>query len=338
MTKPSPRFPSRRYLAIPALIGALALTGCGGVQGGSSDASQYPTKAPEMIVPYSPGGGSDLLGRSLANNLEDPLGQSVIVINREGASGALGTKDVANSRPDGYTFGVINATTFSVSPLFRPADAQKLEDFKVLKALSFEPNIIYTRSDSAYKKLEDVLALKGGETTVKYAHSGPGGASLVGEKLFFGKAGVKATGIPFTGGAEIVTAVLGGQVDFGAGPMSEVMSQVEAGDIRILGVFAGERVDFLPDVPTTAEKGVDVQIAQMRLLMAPKGLPAEVSEKITAAAGTATETAAYKDFLADNYILPSDLIGDEVVEEIERNRTNIAEGFKSIGFDPLTQK
>lgn len=338
MTMSSSRSAFRRFLAPAAVVATLALTGCGGVQGGASDAAEYPTKSPEMIIPYSPGGGSDLLGRSLANSLEDPLGQSLIVLNREGASGALGTKEVANSKADGYTVGVINATTFSVSPLFQPGEAQSLEDFEVLKALSFEPNIIYTRSDSAYKSLDDVLALKDSGTTVQYAHSGPGGASLVAETLFFGKAEVDATGIPFTGGAEIVTAVLGGQVDFGAGPMSEVMSQVDAGEIRILGVFAEDRVDFLPDVPTTAEKGVDVQVAQMRLLMAPKGLPEEVTEKLTAAADTATETDTYKEFLNDNFILPSELAGDEVVAEVERNRADIADGFQSIGFDPLTQK
>jgi tripartite-type tricarboxylate transporter receptor subunit TctC len=339
MTPSSHRSAVRARLGrgVPAAFAVLALTACGGVQGGSSDASEYPSEPPEMIIPYSPGGGSDLLGRALAEGMEEPLGESIIVVNREGASGALGTKAVATSEPDGYTFGVINATTFSVTPLFQPDQAQSLEDFQVLKALSFEPNIIYTRTESAYESIDDVLALKGTDTGVTFAHSGTGGASLVGQTLFFGKAGIKATGVPFTGGSEIVTAVLGGQVDFGAGPISEVKSQIDAGTVRVIGIFAEERVDILPDVPTTAEKGVDVEIAQMRLLLAPAGLPEEVAEKVTAAADEAVQTERYQAFLEENSILMSDLEGDEVAEDVERARDAIAEGFASIGYDPEAQ-
>jgi tripartite-type tricarboxylate transporter receptor subunit TctC len=183
-----------------------------------------------------------------------------------------------------------------------------------------------------------VLAVKGSGAKVTYAHSGTGGASLVGQTLFFGKAGVDATGVPFTGGSQILTAVLGGQVDFGAGPISEVKSQIDAGTVRVLGLFAAERVDILPDVPTTAEKGIDVEIAQMRLLMAPAGLPAGVSEKITAAAEEAIRSPGYQDFLEQNSILESDLEGAEVAADIERTREKIGAGFEAIGYDPEAQE
>ena len=322
----------RRGLATAAALAAIALlAACGGVEGGGGEKSgdsDFPTKAVEITVTSSPGGSTDLIGRGIAKSMEKPLGQSVVVVNKEGGNGAVGGKEVAGSKPDGYKVAVMPQSLFAIGPLTeKDAGALKVDDMTSVAPLSIEDYVLVVPAKSPVKTLDDLLA-KG---SIKYGTTGPGTGSQIAQALLFASAKVKATDVPFDGGAPLVTAVLGAQVDAGATQVAESLGQIRAKKLRPLAVFSKERLEFLPGVPTAVESGHEIVVDQRRWLAGPKDMDAAALKKLQASVEKAKSDPAYRELLKKNSIISWEGGGDVIEPQVAQAREQYSELAKKFG-------
>jgi len=297
-----------------------ALAGCGVTEGGDGEdaGSAFPERPVQLIVPFAPGGSTDLIARTLTKEIAEPLGESMLVVNRDGAAAAVGTKEVVAASPDGYKIGFPPSSLFTLTPqLVSGANKVSLDDLRIVTGLTVENIVIVAHKDSPYRSLDDLIKLKGTGKKITYAHSGLGTGAYFAQTAFYKLAGVDATDVPFGGGGPAVTAVLGKQTDIGASQPAESMKLVQSGELRWLGVFSAERSPLLPDVPTAREKGFELTVDQVRFIAGPKGLPDDVTETLRKAFAEAVKAPAYGDFLTKNFIDRFEKNGDEVTARIK---------------------
>jgi tripartite-type tricarboxylate transporter receptor subunit TctC len=318
----------RKHFISLAAMGAasLALTACGGVEsstgGGGDDSSDYPSKTVEMYVGASAGGSSDLISRAVSKGLSDELGASFPVINREGANGALAAQEVASAEPDGYTIAIQNASLFAITPLAVAKDeVTSIDDFDVVYGVSRDDYVMVTNPDG----YADLDAVKAATKKVTYGTTGVGTGSQLSCALLLGSADVQGEAVPFDGGAPALTAVLGGQVDTACLQVGEAIENIESGKLVPLTVFGSERVEYLPDVPTAQEQGLDVEVAQYRFMTVPKGTPDDVKDTLVEGMKATFETEEYKSFNEKNSLTPMEIPGDEVVDQLDEDKQRYAD-------------
>jgi tripartite-type tricarboxylate transporter receptor subunit TctC len=330
------RMPSTIGLRIGgALLAVIALTACSVKGGGAGDGAVYPSKAVEFTVPTEPGGSTDLVTRALAKSIEKPLGKPAVVVNKPGANGKIAGKDVFSSKPDGYRVAVMPQSLFAIGPLMvQDPDAIKLEDMTFVKGLAVEDYALVVPASSPYKTVKDILAAD----DIKYGTTGAGTGSQLSQALLFGVAKVKATPVPFDGGAPTITAVLGGKVDAASVQIAEAAKHVQSGKLRALAVFGSKRVEAMPDVPTATESGYDVVVDQRRFVAGPAGLPADVRDKLAGAIDKAIATPEYGDLLKSNYIGRWEVGGDEVKTQLTKAQGEFAALTKKLGIDLTGQQ
>jgi len=239
------------------VVGVLAVaTACW--LNGATAASSYPNHEIRLIVPYTAGGTSDLIGRIIAKGLTERLKVPVVVINRPGASGTMGMKLVATSAPDGYTIGIAGTTNLAIAPyLMSPPPYDPVRDFTALSMAARAPFILVTAPKSNIRSMKELIAYgKAHPDKLNYGSSGVGSSHHLTTELFMQDTGFTATHIPFKGGAENVTQLLAGTVDFMFESSSSILPQVKAGKVHALAVTGDERLPELPDVPTVEELGI----------------------------------------------------------------------------------
>ena len=299
----------------------LLLAGCGvrdGRQESGSETAEttFPERSVEWVVPFAAGGSTDLIARMLAKALEKPLGQSVVVVNKEGAAGAVGTKDVISGAPDGYRIAFPPSSLFAITPHLQ-ASATKIpfEDMQIITGLTVENMCLLVHKDSKYKTIDDVLADKGAKP--KFGHSGVGTGLYLAQTLFFKQAGIQATDVPFGGTGPTMTALLGKQVDIAASHLAESHKQVASGDLRRLAMFTAERSPLVKDLPTAKEKGIDVVVDQMRFVVVPPKTPDNVAKVLAEAFRNAVRSPEYEKFITDNYIERRELDGPALTDRIK---------------------
>jgi tripartite-type tricarboxylate transporter receptor subunit TctC len=317
----------RNHLSIGALAAAatLALTACGGVETstGSSDSGEYPSGSVEMYVGASAGGSSDLISRQVATGLTDELGETFSVINREGSNGALAAAEVEQAEPDGNTIAVQNASLFAITPLAVAEDeVTNIDDFDVVGGVSRDDYVLVTNADNNWKTLDD---LKGAGKKLTYGTTGVGTGSQLSCALTYSTAGVDSEAVPFDGGAPALTALLGNQVDTACLQVGEARENIESGKLTALSVYAPERIDALPDVPTATEQGIDVEVYQYRFMTTPKGTPQEVKDTLWEGMQATFETEEYQAFNEQNSLTPMEIPGDEVVKALETDKQRYAD-------------
>lgn len=321
-------------LAAVAGVASLALTACGGVEtstGSDSGSGDYPSGSVEMYVGADPGGSSDLISRAVSKGLSDQLGASFPVINKSGANGALAASQIAKAPPDGSTIGIQNASLFAITPLAVSEDeVTSIDDFDVVSGISRDDYVMVTNPDSGYASLDD---LKKATKTVTYGTSGVGTGSQLSCALLLGNVGTKGEAVPFDGGAPALTAVLGGQVDTACLQIGEAIENIKSGKIKPLTVFGPERVDYLPDVPTAQEQGLDVEVAQYRFMTVPKGTPQDVQDTIAAGLKKVFATDEYQKFNEQNSLTPMEISGDEVVAQLHKDKQRYADLVAKYGID-----
>ena len=300
-------------LAATAAAG-LFLTACGGVEtstGSGSSEDSYPSGTVEMLVGASAGGSSDLISRAVSKGLSDELGASFPVINREGANSMI---------------AIHNASLFAITPLaVSPEEATKIDDFDIVQGVSRDDYVLVTNPESGYRTLEDV---KNAQKAVRYATTGVGTGAQLSAALLFKTSGVDAQAVPFDGGAPALTAVLGNQVDFASIQVGEAIENVQSGKLTPLAVFGPERIEYLPDVPTAKEQGLDVEVAQYRFMTVPKGTPQNVKDRLSEGMKATFETEDYKAFNKQNSLTPMELPGDEVLAQLQADQTRYADLVK----------
>jgi tripartite-type tricarboxylate transporter receptor subunit TctC len=243
-------------------------------------AQDYPNRPINLVVPYPPGGYADSAARVVVPSLEKALRQPVIVINRPGAGGAIGTAAVAQAKPDGYTllFTISGMVTLPAqAEVTQQKPAFKLEQLKPIARMTADPMAIIVRSDSPYKTLQDMLqAARANPGRLNYASSGNYATVHVPVEMFLHEADVKIQHVPYQGGAPIMVALLGGQVDFTMLPRSSVAGQVKAGKVRILATVGQTPWADYPGVSTTASAGLSFDYVPWTGIFAPVNVPAPV--------------------------------------------------------------
>ncbi|MDF2463352.1 MAG: Tripartite tricarboxylate transporter family receptor [Ramlibacter sp.] len=256
----------------------------------------FPDKPIKIVVPFSPGGGADLIARTLSAELAKELGQPVIVDNKPGGGTIIGSDLVAKSPPDGYTL-LLSSIAHSVNPSL----AEKLpyateKDFVPVAMLVRSPNVLVVRAESPYKSVKDIIdAAKAKPGVLTYASPGNGTSSHLAGALFEELGKVRLQHISYKGSAPALTDLLGGQTDILFGTSGSVGSFVDSGKLRALAVTSAARSTAYPNVPTMVEAGVPGYVTEGWYgLHAPAGTPAAVIEKLNATARKATGTEFFK--------------------------------------------
>ena len=274
----------------------------------------YPERPVTMIIAYSPGGGTDLVARALAPYLEKYLGggAKIVIVNRAGAGGEVGFAALANSPPDGYTIGFINTPPIITIPIERNAQFGGPQRFDLLGNVVDDPCNFAVHTDLPVRNLQELAA---------YARANPGkvtvGSTGIGSDdhllmlMFERAAGVKMVHIPFKGSADVRTAIASRQIAVAAMNIGEALQAVRGGaPMRNLGQFSPGRTNLAPDLPTGREQGFDFELSSLRGLAAPRGLPAEVRERLVRAVASAAadpefQAQAVKFFAPLRYLDPA---------------------------------
>ena len=263
--------------------------------------AQYPDRPIKMIVPFSPGGGTDLVARTLGSIVNEDLRQPIIIENKPGGSTVIGTDALAKSAPDGYTL-VVATFAHAVNPFLRdklPYSQEK--DFAPVILIGVSPNVLVVSSTSPFKNFQDLLsAAKAKPGTLSYASQGSGTSAHLAGELFSIQTGTKLIHVPYKGAGPALTDVIGGQVDMMFATASAVGGLIEAGKLRPLGVTTTTRSSssLLANLPTLAESGIPNYFAASWYgIFAPGGTPKAIVERLNTAFKKAIQTKSFKERL-----------------------------------------
>ncbi|MBI2296202.1 MAG: tripartite tricarboxylate transporter substrate binding protein [Betaproteobacteria bacterium] len=254
------------------------------VCGESATAQSYPVKPVRIIVPFAAGGNVDLVARAVSQRLSEGLGQQVIVDNRAGASGLVGTQLVAKAAPDGYTL-LAMANTFAVVPsIISNPGYDPLKDFAGVSQTCLVPQVLVVNPALPVRSVKELVALaKSRPGELSYASAGTGGTGHMAAELFNRHAGVKMLHVPYKGNAQAIVDVVSGQVTMMFDQVSTSASHVKAGKLRGLAVTSRKRSPLFPDLPTIEEAGVPgYEDITFNGLMAPAGTPREILVRLHA--------------------------------------------------------
>ena len=279
----------------------LAAVAAMGVAAAAYAQSKYPKDLVTLATHSSPGGGSDIFLREIAPYLTKALGVSVVVDNIQGGSGAKAMAEVSKAKPDGGLFYATTPTFIYTSLLSKPQATYR--DLEPLVNVFYDPEVLYTASDSQFKTVQDVIdhAKKGGG---KWGAANP--ASLERQVLERLKTltSTKPAIATYEGGGDMLINVLNKTLDMGVGEVQEIRAQLEAGKVRLLGVVADGRLSQFPDLKTLKEQGIDLSVRKFRGLAGPKGTPKEVIAAWEAAIPKLLEDPQYKKLYTDNNLQP----------------------------------
>ena len=249
----------------------------------AADAQSYPTKPVRMVIPFPAGGTTDILGRVAAQKLSEALGQQVIPDNRPGASGNIGTEQVAKAPPDGYTLLTAPGSTLTIHPsLYPKLGFDPLKDFAPITILAGVPNLLVVHPSLPARNVKELIGLaKAKPDALNYASTGAGQSTHLSMELFKSMAGVKIVHVPYKGSAPAVTDLLGGHVPMMFDNMPSALPHVKAGKLRALGVSTAKRSSTAPDVPTVAESGLPgFDVTVWFAMLAPAATPRDILERL----------------------------------------------------------
>jgi len=261
---------------------------------GDEAEANFPTRTLTIICPYAAGGGTDLFARGLARAAESELGRTITVSNIIGGAGSIGHAAGISARPDGYT---ITAITFELVSLPLQGLAPFThEDFDLLMRINMDPGALAVRSDFPADTLEEFIDWVRKRGRVQIANSGPGSSFHLASARMGEVLEIPISHIPFNGASPAITALVGGHVDAVVAGPGEMQVQVEAGNLKVLGVMSEERLDLSPDFPTFRELGYDVVMGTWRGLAVPQGTPPLVRKKLMAAFLVAMNSDEFRTF------------------------------------------
>ena len=244
-------------------------------------ADDYPNRPVRLIIPFPPGGSNDVVGRLVAKQLSEKLGQTVFVDNRGGAGGSIGTEALAAAVPDGYTLGIVSIA-HAVNPALYKLHYDPITSFTPIAILATGPNVLVVNPESPIKTVKDLLALaKEKPGQLDYASAGVGSFQHLGAELFKLMAGVNIVHVPYKGGGPAMQDVIAGHVKIMFSSLVQTTPFIKSGQLIALGTGGAKRSPVLPDVPTIAEAGVPGYVADNWWgIVAPAGLPAPMVDKL----------------------------------------------------------
>lgn len=262
---------------IAALTAAIGLTSAFG----TAQAAGYPEQPITMVVPYSAGGGADNAARIIAQGMGEVAGQSVVIENKGGASGAIGAAYVARAKPDGYTV-LFDASAFAINPALRKLPYDVKKDFVPVSQAVSVPNILVAAPGSAFNNLPDfITAARANPGRYTFASYGPGSLAQMAAELLKKDAGIDVVHVPYKGGAPAIVDVMGGQVDVYFANAASSLNYVSGGKLKALAVSSAKRMPELPNVATVGEAGIkDFDVAEWNGLFLPAGTDPAVVAKL----------------------------------------------------------
>ena len=299
--------PTRRSVIVGSAA-ALALLGPAGAM-----AQEWPSRPIELVVPFAPGGGTDLLARALADELSKQFSVPVQVVNRAGGGGVVGFEDIKAAKPDGYTLGILTAQLITAN--LRGVMKTSYKDFAPVAMLTIDYAGLSVQTDSKWKTLAEFLDYaKANPGSVTVGNGSQGGSFHMLARNLEEAAGVKFKHVPFDGGPAAIVQLLGGHIDSTVNGVTETLPYIQSGQLRMLAVAGTKRYPDLPDVPTSAELGYPLDIATWRGVGMPKDTPPEIVANISDAVGVAVKADTFLDAMKKigasvEYMNSSDLSG-----------------------------
>jgi tripartite-type tricarboxylate transporter receptor subunit TctC len=281
----------------------------------------YPDRPITLIVPYAPGGGNDVMARAVAEPMGKVLGQPLVIENRGGGGGSIGTRQVAKAPADGYTLGLGGTGTLAIDPTLYPnVGYDPRKDFAPVGLIATSPLIILVNEGVAARNVPELIALARTQPgKLNYASAGSGSGIHLGTVLFAETAGIDLTHIPYKGTGPALTDLLGGHVQIYFSSLPPAIGLVKEGKLRALGVTSLTRSPSFPDVPTVAEQGVSGFEAVLHYgIVAPAGTPRPVIEKLNAALRTALSDPAVNNHLAMEGAEPLPTSPEQYAADIDR--------------------
>ncbi len=357
----------RLWLVVPALLIALLAVACGGAAPAPTQAPakpaaaeptkaaaaapaaaptsapaaapaaaavKWPTKSVVFITHTSPGGGGDIFNRAVAKAAEKPWGQSVVVENRTGASGANAFIATRDAKPDGYTLmgqtpTVITATMTNKMPVL-------WSDLQPVAQVSMDIMILYVKYDAPYKDAKELVAAAKASPNKQRWGGGSVGSTdnwLVDQIVLSQDLKSKVEYVPFEGGGDVVTAVAGGQIVAGVGEYGEMAPSIDAKKIKVVGVGANQRMTGL-DMPTLKEQGIDATMEKFRGFFGPKGIPADTLAAVASALKVAADTPEFQKWATDNKQLPTYKGPADFVKTVEGEAGKFKDFMAKAGIAP----
>ncbi len=263
-------------------IMAFVLAALVGVQ---AQAADYPEKPITVIVPFPPGGSSDVTARLVSKKLAERVGQSIVIDNKGGANGSIGATALKQAKPDGYTILVGSIGVFAINPaLFKDLRYDPMQDFDLLSVAVRTPNVLVASPNFPANTVAELVEyLKKNPNKVTFASSGTGSSDHLTAALFLQKTGTTGTHVPYKGGGPAINDLIAGHANVSFQNLGAIAPHVKSGKLKALGVTSGQRNPTLPGVPTMAEGGVkDLEVYSWQAAAAPKGLPPAVRAKLEA--------------------------------------------------------
>ncbi|HXF66178.1 MAG TPA: tripartite tricarboxylate transporter substrate binding protein [Burkholderiales bacterium] len=263
-------------LRFPAAVMAAVLA-CAAAQA----AGQYPSRPVRLIIPFPPGGSNDIVGRMIGLQLSERLGRAVVVDNRGGAGGVIGTEIAAKSQPDGHTLLIVSVA-YAFNPALYKLSYDPVKSFVPVAMIGTGPNALAVHPGVAAQSVKELIALakaKPGE--LHYASAGVGTFQHLGSELFRIMAGINLVHVPYKGGGPATIAVVAGQAQISIGSLIQTLPHIRAGRLRVLGTGGAKRAAILPEVPTIAEAGLPgYEASNWWGILAPAGTPAAVVRRL----------------------------------------------------------
>jgi tripartite-type tricarboxylate transporter receptor subunit TctC len=284
---------------LPSLVGGLALAA---LAVSTAQAQSFPNKPIKIVVPFAPGGTTDIIARVMSEPLGKALGQNVIVENKAGAGGAIGARDIAKAAPDGYTLGIATVSTTAANPAINPAIGfDPIADFSYITNIAATPNIIAVHPSFPAKDFKGFVAeLKKNPTKYSYASSGVGGIGHLQTELFKTLAKVFMVHIPYRGAGPALNDVVGGQVPIIFDNLPSALPHIKSGRLVPIVVAAPTRLAQLPQTPTFKEVGLEpVNRMAYYGLQAPKGLPPAIASQLHSAVQAALKDPSTRKRIED---------------------------------------
>ena len=272
-------------------------------------AQTWPERSIRLVVPFPAGGPTDIIARVVGQAMTDALGQPVVIDNRGGAGGVTGTDQVAKAAPDGYTLALSSAGALSISPSLQRMPYNSTKDLAPITLVAKVPELLVVPAASPARTLEDfVAAAKAKPGAFNFASTGPGGMPHLAAELLKATAKIDMVHVPYSGAAPAVTDLLGARTEMMFADIPVLLPHVKAGTLRALAVGSAARVSMLPDVPTTAEKGLPaVEAENWYGIVAPGATPPAIVAKLNATIVAALRSAEVRDKLVP---IGAILVGD----------------------------
>ena len=266
---------------------------------GAAGAQGYPNKPVKLVVPFTAGSATDILARTVGQKLTEMWGQSVVVDNRPGAGGTIGTAIVAKSPPDGYTL-LVNSAAHAYNPWIYPnLSFDTVKDFVDVAPFAGQPNVLVVAPSTGYKTVADLInAAKAKPGTLNFGSAGTGSGTHINAEKFRLAAGIDVVHIPYKGTPEALTDTIAGRITYFFSPISAALPNIREGKLVALGVSTAKRSSVLPNVPTLAESGLPGFDYNLWVgLFAPAGTPAEIVDKVARDVSRALATPEVKERL-----------------------------------------